>query len=337
MSESELAARFFLSLFTVRRSIELLTNEGWLEKRHGSGIYVKSAKMDKSRTGVIGVVTTYVDDYIFPSIIQGIEDVLTQQGYPISLGLTENKVEKEDSCLRAMLDQNVDGLIIEGTKSAFPNPNIKLLEEFRQKNIPIVFINGNYTDFESSYVLMDDEKSGSMATKYLIDNGHTNIGGIFKSDDIQGHRRYKGFIQACHESSLTVNEEAVLWYTTEDLNSIFTPEYDPPLMQRFAGCTAILCYNDQIAVRMIETIGRSGRHIPEDISIIGFDNFDLCEMSSPKITSITHARKDMGISAARALLRMILSKSPEYLVKLRLPSQLIVRNSVKILKSGKKK
>jgi GntR family transcriptional regulator of arabinose operon len=97
-----------------------LTNEGWLEKQHGSGIYVKSAKMDKSCTGVIGVVTTYVDDYIFPSIIQGIEDVLTQQGYPISLGLTGNKVEKEDSCLRAMLDQNVDGPYYRGDKKRIP-------------------------------------------------------------------------------------------------------------------------------------------------------------------------------------------------------------------------
>ena len=250
-SENELAVRFSLSRFTVRRSIELLTNEGWLEKRHGSGTFVKTASPQKTGTRVIGIITTYLDDYIFPSIIQGIEDVLTQNDYAMSLCITGNKAEKEASCLRAMLDQNVDGLIMEGTKSAFPNPNIELLEEFKKREIPIVFINGNYADFESSYVLMDDEKSAVMATGYLIDNGHTNIGGIFKSDDIQGHRRYKGFIRAIHNKGLTLNEDAVLWYTTEDLGRIFAPEFDSVLLQRFCGCTAMLCYNDQIAIKTV--------------------------------------------------------------------------------------
>jgi GntR family transcriptional regulator of arabinose operon len=327
-SENELSARFSISRFTVRHAIELLTNEGWLEKRRGSGTFVKAINFEKTRTGVIGIITTYLDDYIFPSIIKGIENVLTRNDYSISLGITGNKTEKEAVCLKSMLSSNVDGLIIEGTKSALPSVNVELLRAFDAKNIPIVFINSNYPDFNSSYVLMDDEKSGLMATEYLIRNGHTRIGGIFKADDIQGHKRYKGFVEGCHASGLTLDENAVLWYTTEDLDSIFSREYDPLFIKRFMNCTAIVCYNDQIAVKTIETLGRAGMRVPQDFSLVGFDNSDLCDISTIRLTSITHAREKMGSAAAETLLKVISGQKP---AKLKLPSELIVRDSVIIL------
>ena len=109
---------------------------------------------------------------------------------------------------------------------------------------------------------MDDKKSGLMATEYLIRNGHTRIGGNFKADDIQGHKRYKGFVEGCHASGLALDENAVLWYTTEDRGSIFSREYDPLFIKRFKNCTAIVCYNDQIAVKTIETLGRADMRVP---------------------------------------------------------------------------
>lgn len=330
--ENDLAAKFSLSRFTVRRAIDILTNEGFLEKRHGSGTYVKATNPNRNRTGVIGIVTTYLDDYIFPSIIRGIETVLTQHGFSLNLGITENKTAKERACLRAMLAQNVDGLIIEGTKSALINPNIALLETFRVRGIPVVFINGNYSDYDSSYVLMDDELSGQVIVHHLIDNGHVRIGGIFKSDDIQGYRRYRGMEKAMRSSGLSVDDNLLLWYTTENLEQIFRTEYDHLFLRRFKDCTALICYNDQIAVRVIRTFERNGVRVPDDISIVGFDNSELCEVSPVKLTSVTHARSAMGEAAANMLLELLAQNNPAAATKkICLPSVLVSRNSVRNL------
>lgn len=334
LSESELAKKFSLSRFTVRRAIEILTNEGFLEKRHGSGTYVKALDPNQNRTGVIGIITTYLDDYIFPSIIRGIETILTQHKYTLNLAITENKVEKETACLRSMLNQNVEGLIIEGTKSALVNPNIGLLEIFKKRGIPVVFINGNYIDYDSSYVLMDDEKSGEMVASYLIGHGHRRIGGIFKSDDIQGLRRYRGMEKAMRSKNIPVDENSILWYTTEGINNIFTKEYDRLFLRRFKNYSALICYNDQIAVNSIYTFERNGIRIPGDISIVGFDNSDLCEASPVKLTSVTHARDKMGEEAADILLRLLAKGShAELPVKTFLNSTIIERNSVKSIKT----
>jgi GntR family transcriptional regulator, arabinose operon transcriptional repressor len=327
-SENELSETFGLSRFTVRRAIEILTNEGLLEKRHGSGTFVKALPFQKQSTGVIGVITTYLDDYIFPSIIKGIENVMTKNGYAISLGITSNDTEKEAACLQSMLSQNIDGLIIEGTKSALPNPNLSILQMFVKKHIPLLFINGNYSGFESSYVLMNDEGSGYMATQYLLENGHTEIGGIFKSDDIQGHKRYNGFVNACHEFGIKLKQEAVLWYTTEDIETIFSKNYDSFFMQRFQNCSALICYNDQIAVKTIETFERNGKFIPQDVSVIGFDDSELCKIPSAKLTSVSHARSEMGEKAASAILDLLKSEKE---VKTILLSKLVLRDSVKKL------
>ncbi len=326
-SENELAKTLSISRFTVRRAIELLTNEGWLERRQGSGTYVKIENFEKTRTDVVGIITTYFDDYIFPSIIKGAEDVLTANNFAISLGITRNKVERESACLRSMLDQNVAGLIIEGTKSALPNDNIKILQEFDRRKIPVVFINSTYSGFKCSSVLMDDEKSGMMAADYLIHNGHKRIGAIFKGDDIQGHKRYRGFIVSCHSKGLVIEENAMLWYTTEDMEIKLGKEYNLMLEKRFHECTAIVCYNDQIAIRVLEALDRTGRHVPEDISLISFDNSELCEVSSVKLTSISHAREKMGREAARVLLNAMNGNSH---VKIILPSELVKRNSVAV-------
>jgi GntR family transcriptional regulator of arabinose operon len=329
LSENELALKFGLSRFTVRHAIDILTNEGLVEKHHGIGTFVKIGHTGKKSSHVVGVITTYLDDYIFPNIINGIDTVLSQNGFTISLGITYNKTEKELLCLKSMLQNDVDGLIIEGTKSALPNVNINIINAFKKKDIPIIFINGIYSDVDCSYVVMDDEKGGMLATAHLLNNGHTKIGGIFKLDDIQGHKRYKGFVNSMRQNEIAINENAILWYSTEDVENIFSKDYDKIFIKYFEDCTAIICYNDQIAVKTIEVLERNGKLIPEDISIISFDNSYLAEISSVKLSSISHVGNVMGETAANALLGVMSGKKQ---VKLKLSSKLVERNSVKNIK-----
>ena len=93
------------------------------------------------------------------------------------------------------MKSNVSGLIIEGSRSAFPNPNIRLYREIRKQNIPTLFIHNHYENQLFDSVEMEDARAAYELTKILIEHGHRRIGGIFKYDDMQGIERYKGIIQ----------------------------------------------------------------------------------------------------------------------------------------------
>lgn len=248
-----------------------MVNEGLLYRTQGSGTFVsnkKSVKKEKSK--IIGVVTTYLDDYIFPSIIKGIDNVLGSQGYSMILSHTDNKVEREAQCISNMLQKNVDGFIIEPTKSALPNPNQRLYEDMVKKGIPFVQINGYYPGQEYSYVIEDDEAGGNMAACHLFQLGHRKIGGVFKVDDIQGHNRYKGVVKAYRNVGLYIDESAVVWYTTEDMDTLFGENKEDILLKRLEGCTAVVCYNDQVAIKLLDMFRHAGKKVPEEISLVSF-------------------------------------------------------------------
>ena len=179
-TELELAEQFGYSRQTIRQAISGLEQEGLLKRTPGRGTFVCQqnagrVNRSESRTRRVGVLTTYLDDYIFPGIINGIERVLSRHDYLFTLGLTHNKTLDEATALQKLLADGVDGLIIEGTKTALPTPNEGILQSFRDAGIPMVFINGCYDGANDSYVLMDDVQSGELLTQHLIDQGHTQM------------------------------------------------------------------------------------------------------------------------------------------------------------------
>ena len=135
-----------------------------------------------------------LNDYIFPKIIAGAEEVFSGKGYSILLGNTNNDSDKERLILKNMVDNNLAGLIIEPTKSVFPNHNKDLFDQMIQRGIPVLFIHATYQNVDSSYIIEDDVKAGQMATDYLVKMGHQKICGIFKHDDMQGLLLYVNLV-----------------------------------------------------------------------------------------------------------------------------------------------
>ena len=137
-TEEELKRRFQVSRQTVRQAIALLEDDGLVVRRRGSGTYVKHGPRRHGETLTVGVVTTYITDYIFPSIVRGIEHVLSANGCMMNLSATYNRADHERMLLQRALEHGVDGLIIEGTKTALPNPNMALYRALKEKNIPFL-------------------------------------------------------------------------------------------------------------------------------------------------------------------------------------------------------
>src|SRR5690606_21780123 len=119
----------------------------------------------------IAIITTYISDYIFPTIIRGIESYLTSIGYSLTISCTDNEIEKEKLCLEAMLSRSIDGFIIEPTRSTGYNPNLHYYLELERKKIPYLMINQYYSQLNPSYMMVDDEKGGYLATDHLLSLG----------------------------------------------------------------------------------------------------------------------------------------------------------------------
>lgn len=325
-SENELAGQFHLSRQTVRQALGLLEVEGVLSRQRGSGTYVdlSGEKPQSTKNMTVGVITTYITDYIFPSITRGIEEVLSQRGYHLSLGVTKNRVENESRLLRSFLESGVDGIIVEGTKTAFPNPNLPLYRMLEQQGIPCVFINGYYRELHPAYVVTDDRGCGQQAAEFLLSLGRRRLGGIFKSDDMQGHERYAGFAEGLVKGGGDLVDDYIAWYTTGDKETLFqdNAEY---LLERVKHCNGVVCYNDQIAYGLILLLQKHGVRVPEDIAVVSFDNSSISEYSPVKITSFDHPKERLGAAAAEMMLFMAETGKKE--MSLVLPMELVVKQS----------
>lgn len=305
-TEEKLTEMFGVSRQTVRRALAQLSGDGLIIKRQGSGSVVRS-ECSVQRTGKIAVVATYISDYIFPGQLRAVEEVLSENRYTAVLSATRNRVCTERSILEELLNDPVDGILIEGTKTALPNPNFDLYRKLTEMKIPIVFFNGYYPELTGTYYVCADNRSGGAElVRHLIECGHTKIAGYFKSDDIQGHQRYSGFITELFSRGLTIPDERVFWYTTESREVLFA---DPEeVLKQLGDSTAVVCYNDEIAFRLIKCLIAADRRIPEDIAIVSFDDSDLSRVSPVPITSLSYEDRNIGRIAAQKLVDILNGK-----------------------------
>lgn len=331
--ELKLAAEHDMSRQTVRQAIRVLEEEGLVTTRQGSGSTVLRKKTPKKKTQRIAtssnhiyLISTYMTDYIFPSIIRGVESELSKEDYPLTVTFTGNRPSMERIKLQQVLESGAAGLIIEPTRSSLPCPNLDLYEEIRERGIPIVFIHSWYREMpDSVHVVTDDFEGGREAVLTLAKAGHRDICGIFKSDDMQGTERYRGFMQGLKDIGQEFSDDTVIWYDETNENDLYSSDR---LLSVADRCTALVCYNDLIALKASEALAQRGVSIPEDLSIISFDNSSYAGLGAIKLTSLSHPKDRLGAAAAKKLLNMIHGKSE---TSESMPFGLVERESIKTL------
>ena len=335
LTEKELCAIHGVSRQTVRQALMKLERDNVLTRVRGSGTFVKGEAAKPGAVGAntgIGVISTYFSDYIFPHIVTGIESVLNDVGCPMQLAITHNLVSEETKALRSMIASGVRGLIVEPSKSALPNPNIELYRELQSRNIPIIFFNAKYPWSDIPFVAMNDESAGRMMTDYLFDCGHTKICGIFVLDDIQGHKRYRGFMDSFSAHGRGDAEKNVMWYSSSEMNELFAAGKDK-LIAFLSRRTGVVCYNDMLAVNLLRFCRENGISVPDDLSVTGIDDSKYSSLCDVPLTTARHPQRRLGIAAAKALLGRI--EPPGTPMKdILFEPELVVRSSVKKLTSG---
>ena len=325
-TESELVGLYRVSRQTIRQALTILEKDRLIEKLQGSGSYItESVKMSRAKIRRVAVITTYVSEYIFPGILRSMQDLLYGSNCSVELFDTRNDVARERSILETILASSFDGLLVEGTKTAIPNPNTELYLEIKSREIPIVFFNGNYSDVDCPFVLDDNYRGGYMLVDYLYNLGHRKIAGIFKSDDIQGIERYRGFISSMKKLGLIANSANVIWYYTESLDLLFESEQ---IAATAGGATAFVCYNDIVANKLIDYLTDHGKSVPKNVSVVSFDNSYISDLGPITITSLSHESTDAGQRSAAMLISLMDKRqTPAEIKSEYLPWTIIQKNS----------
>ncbi len=310
-TESVMQETYGVSRHTVRKAILELSNEGFLRSEKGSGTYVSNQYQSKSSGAsankTIGVITTYISDYIFPSIIRGIESRLNKDNYSLLLASTNNDVEQEKKALEMMLSYGVDGLIVEPTKSNLYNPNISYYLSFKEQDVPFTMINAYYEELDVPFFCLDDVQSSYLATNELISKGHTQIGLIAKMDDLQGKYRMKGYIKALGEAKLRFQPEHILSFNTETKLDLYA-NLKTFLTENQDEMTALVCYNDEVGLEVVNVCRQLGISIPDKLSIIGQDNSYIAKNATINLTTLTHPQEQMGHDAADWIIKKLQGK-----------------------------
>lgn len=327
VSENNLSKLFSVSRQTVRHAIGVLVEEGILVRVQGSGTFVNQRKYcSQEGNKRLAVVTTYVDGYIFPRMIQGIEKILFEKGYSVQMAFTNNLVAKERSILEDILRKNeISGLITETTKSGLPNPNLGLYRELADRGIPVLFINSYYTALPFPHVSMNDRMAGREAVRHLLSMGHRKIGGVFKLDDGQGHLRYQGYMEAMYEKGISYQDADVVWIDTEDVRNL--EKCGDRILERTKDCTALVVYNDEVAFGLLEVLKKRRIRVPEDLSLVSIDDSDLAFLGGIRLSSVPYPMERLGEKAACNLVQMLQDKSFEATFEFEV--QVISRDSVK--------
>jgi LacI family transcriptional regulator len=285
----------------------------------------RSLKVNRTKT--IGMLVTTSTNPFFGEVVKGVERSCYHKGYSLILCNTEGDNERMRQSINTLLQKRVDGLIL--MCSSLEGERIDVFE--RYPDIPVVVMDWGPMLFTSDKIQDNSLRGGYLAAKYLIDCGHTEIGCITGPlIKHQAQMRYEGYKRAMNEAGLEFNAN---WIIESDFECEGGYQAFMKMAQRGILPSSIFVSNDMMAMGVINAANELNIKVPEQISIIGYDDIHIAKFMSPSLTTIHQPKYRLGQAAVETLVRKLDDKSTEAQV-VQLEPTLVERKSVKILKSS---
>ncbi|APC09767.1 ribose operon transcriptional repressor RbsR [Providencia rettgeri] len=304
----------------VSESITLRVKNAIEELNYAPSALARSLKMN--RTNTIGMLLTTSNNPFYAEVVRGVERSCYERGYSLILCNTEGDLQRMNHSLETLLQKRVDGLLIMCTEVQGPSKDVFT----RYPSVPTVMM--DWSPFDSVGDVIQDNSflGGEIATRYLIDSGFTRIACIAGPQDKSPARaRYQGFIQAMEQAKIEVNEDYIIFSDFEFAGGF---ESMNKLLELSTPPQAIFAGNDAMAVGAYQAIFQKGIKVPDDISIIGYDDIDLSPYMIPPLTTIHQPKDKLGKQAVDQLIYRMDNPEADASVLVLTP-ELIERQSVR--------
>lgn len=276
----------------------------------------------RDKTNVIGMVIPDITNPFFPGVVRGAEDVAFSNGYRLVLCNTDNDHSKEMAHLKELRTYLPAGLII--IPSNFSDLTAQA-ELYRRAGTAVVCVDRLPRNWEGDSVTANNEEGALRATGHLVHMGHNRLAMIVGPLHLTNAReRLNGFKRAVRDAKIHVPSQYIQ-ETTFDKHGGYSKTH---LLLRFVPPpTAIFAGNDMIALGALRAIREAGLRCPEDVSVMGFDNLDVAEVTSPPLSSVSQSGYQLGSTAAHTLIARLQGDRSEakHIV---IPTSLILRGSV---------
>jgi LacI family transcriptional regulator/LacI family repressor for deo operon, udp, cdd, tsx, nupC, and nupG len=258
------------------------------------------------RTHSIGLIITTISDPFFVDILKGVEEVAQAAGFSILLATSNNDPDREIKIIETFNRRRVDGVIVAASRISR-----EYTYRLEQVHLPVVMINnqaeGVYQNLHS--IRVDDYLGGRLAMQHLLELGHRRIGYVGVSNRPASNTlRMQSYLDALTDWGIPPQESWVCVYQTSDQADLEGDlKAGQCLVSRLveAGITAMFCYCDTVAAGAMLACRKMHIDLPKQMSVVGFDDNDLCEIVSPALTTIHQPKWEMGQSAMRMLLASI--------------------------------
>lgn len=258
----------------------------------------ESAEFRQVRT--IGMVIPSAENPFFQALADAACEYAARKGYILFCCRANDDIQNLHRILEALAAKSVDGAVIVPPRSV-TKENAKLLRAFSASGIPQVLLDRAAYNVFCDFVTADNKTGGCMAAEYFIARGHRKIGCIMGEKHLYTSRsRINGYCEALAAAHIPFDENLVKYGAFDAESGKKAAE---ALMQ--AGATAIFAGNDQIAYGVYQYAAERGIKIPEDISVIGYDNTGICGLLAPALTSIDQSSTAMAQKAVELLIRRI--------------------------------
>jgi LacI family transcriptional regulator len=278
----------------------------------------RALKLQQSRT--LGLLVTDIENPYFPEIVRAVEDAAHARGYAVLLCNSTDDPGRELAYLNLLLERRVDGIIVAASRVGTRHAAL-----LARAPIPVVLVNSDAPRSGLTAILTDNRASARIAAEHLLQLGHTKLAHI-TADPVNAAAslRMRGIRDALAAERGSGRRLEVV---EGDAHVAGGERATRELLQREPDVTAILCYNDLTAIGALRALRACGRRVPQDVSLVGFDDIDLAKWTDPPLTTVAQQKTEMGRWAFDTIEHEMQNGRPVRRRRRLLPAALVVRGS----------
>jgi LacI family transcriptional regulator len=280
---------------------------------------VNAQSLVSGRTRMLGLVVSDITNPFFPELIKGFEEVALQNGYDVFVASTNYDPSRTALCVRRMIERKIDGVAII-TSEVDPS----LTDGLARRRVPLVFLDVGKIGKDVSNVKVDYAQGIAQAVEHLKSLGHSRIGFISGPLRLESVReRRDAFLEHLGVQSDGAGTVVMLEVGNHKVDGGL--EAMLHLLDRRPRPTAVVASNDLTAIGALRAIRQCGLRVPEDISLVGFDDIQMAEFTEPPLTTVRLLRTEVACAACEALLQLV--RTPGVGAEFRVGTSLVIRAS----------